>query len=156
MLVSEIKEKYPKLHTRIMEVCHEEYKDAEDVSAKFFWNSTEEGWEFWCGVDASEKTIPLEVREMQPHLFEVDCNCADLCIDPSVTGPATSTHRYDCPKMKSYWFYYEDGCDAWIPAPDSLDFLLLPEEHKEGDIETRSFKVIMMTEEEYNNLPEIE
>ena len=55
-------------------------------------------------------------------------------------------------EKKLRYFYYEEGVDAWCPVPDDPTVLL--EHLTDGDdIEIR-YKAVLMTDEEYENLPE--
>ena len=64
-------------------------------------------------------------------------------------------------EKKPYLFYYEEAEDAWIPAPDITEAMVSTDNFKgrDGwDIEDRieiQFRVCMLTDEEYENLPVI-
>ena len=51
-------------------------------------------------------------------------------------------------------FYYEEACDAWIPAPDKIENLLSLDCLENGEMVAIRFQRVDMTDEEYNNLPE--
>ncbi len=80
------------------------------------------------------------------------CNCATMVRIPGETGPVTSYHRDDCPDMRHFWFYYEEGFDAWIPATECLDGVI-GEAKWSQDCEIQ-FKVVRMTQDEFDSLPE--
>jgi hypothetical protein len=46
-------------------------------------------------------------------------------------------------KKKPILFYYEEACDAWVPAPEKVEHIV-----------NIDFKVCMLTDQEYKNLPE--
>jgi len=54
-----------------------------------------------------------------------------------------------------YLFYYEPGCDAFIPVPDSgVDTEALLDDLDDGETVDVSFKRLDLTESELNDLPE--
>ena len=65
-------------------------------------------------------------------------------------------------KKKPYLFYYEEAENAWCPAPDITEAMISTDnfdigkgEYDTEDIIEIQFRVAMLTEEEFNNLPVI-
>ncbi len=68
-------------------------------------------------------------------------------------------HHKQCPKYKTekfpHLFYEEDGLNAWVPAPDLIDNILVVEDQfVEGETIKITFKRFDMTDEEIDSLPE--
>jgi hypothetical protein len=58
--------------------------------------------------------------------------------------------------MNKYLFYYEEAVSAWIPAPEKISDIIDKDSHDDvGEKFELEFKIVEMTEDEYNNLPEV-
>lgn len=57
---------------------------------------------------------------------------------------------------RKYWFYWEEAVDAWVPAPDRLENIILDEDDLDAgeDIEIR-FRVMEMTDHEFESMKEV-
>jgi|GEM_PF-5656713 len=58
-------------------------------------------------------------------------------------------------EKKPRLFYFEEACDAWVPAPDHVENILSLDSFMSDneEIEIR-FKRVDMTDDEYDNMPE--
>ena len=68
-------------------------------------------------------------------------------------------HHKNCEKYKTqkypYLFHYEEAVDAWVPAPDALENIIVVEDQLETDeVVQIQFKRVDMTDEEIESLPE--
>lgn len=68
-------------------------------------------------------------------------------------------HHSDCPKYKTEkfprLFYEEDGLNAWVPAPDNINNIIIVEDQmEENEIIEIRFKRFDMTDEKVDSLPE--
>ena len=84
----------------------------------------------------------------------MSCECSHKVRIPNETGPKTSLHRFDCPDMKKFWFYYEEAINAWIPAPRLIEDVI--GEAKWGHDCEIEFRIIQMTQKEFDSLSEVE
>ena len=52
-------------------------------------------------------------------------------------------------------FYYEEGVNAWIPAPDQTENIIIVDNFmKDGEVQNIRFKRIDMTDDELDSLPD--
>ena len=68
-------------------------------------------------------------------------------------------HHVNCEKYSTnkypYLFYYEEAVDAWVPAPVTIEHLIVVDDQLENgeEMEIR-FRRVDMTDKEINELPE--
>ena len=92
----------------------------------------------------------------------MNCECAnwarveeiDLCM-------TVDCHHSCCPKFASEvrprLFYFEEGCDGWVPAPDEVESIIDATSHFAGpddDVVEIRFKRVDLTDKQYSELPE--
>ena len=59
--------------------------------------------------------------------------------------------------MNKYLFYYEEGVNAWIPAPDDLSGIIDVDNFgASGEVQEIQFKRVDMTQWQFDNLPDAE
>jgi len=63
-------------------------------------------------------------------------------------------HHKDCPHVKPFLFYWEEGIDAWCPVPDNTENLVDVLCLDDGETQEIRFKRFDMTEAEMAALPE--
>ena len=67
-------------------------------------------------------------------------------------------HHRMCPKYKTekypFLFYLEGTIDKWIPAPDQIEDIIDVADISVGDVESINFKCLILTDEEFDALPE--
>lgn len=51
-------------------------------------------------------------------------------------------------------FYYEEGVGGYIPAPDRLENIIDVDCLEHGEVVDITFKCLVMTDEEYEDLPD--
>lgn len=56
---------------------------------------------------------------------------------------------------KMYLFYYEESESAWLPVPEHVSSIVDVDNFSVGDEIEIKFRASSMTEEEFNNLPEL-
>ena len=101
-------------------------------------------------IKKTEQQIPLQRRVM------CDCLARMAGYYPESFG---EHHHKECPKYKTekfpQLFYEEDGLNAWVPAPDRIDnILVVADQFDEGEVIKIAFKRFDMTDEEMDSLPE--
>jgi hypothetical protein len=101
-------------------------------------------------------------RETSVVTSSLACECSRLCFasDQDLAALAQKRHHSACPLYKTEkhprLFYYEEAEDCWTPAPDMVDCLVsLDSFSGHGDTIEIDFKRIDMTDEEYDNMPEV-
>lgn len=85
-----------------------------------------------------------------------ECNCKHKVHIPGENMPETSSHLWECPALKCYWFYYEEGADCWAPWPDDLETVIggINDSKSVEPIEVE-FKRVFMSQDEFENLPQV-
>lgn len=82
--------------------------------------------------------------------------CATFCITD--IDQLSQHHHKNCDNYKTkkypYLFYYEEACDAFIPAPEEIDGILSIEDMEENEETEIRFKRFDLTDEEFDNLPD--
>ena len=51
-------------------------------------------------------------------------------------------------------FYYEDSMSAWCPVPKLVEEIINEDCLCDGESTEITFKMVMMTDEEFDNIPE--
>ena len=86
------------------------------------------------------------------------CNCATLChAEPNLRSDFHHTH---CPQYKTEkkprLFYFEEAESCWAPVPELIENIVALEQFSyHGEKIDIRFKRADMTDEEYDNMPEI-
>ena len=57
-------------------------------------------------------------------------------------------------EKKPYLFYYEEACDGYILAPDSVEHIIELSMLEDGETREVLFKRIDLTDKEYDELPD--
>jgi hypothetical protein len=58
-------------------------------------------------------------------------------------------------QKKPRLFYYEEGCNAYIPVPEKIENMIdVMHFLDDGDVQEIEFKRVDLTDEEFANLPE--
>lgn len=86
----------------------------------------------------------------------LQCTCASERIVPGLNTPSRSRHLRSCPLQKSFLFYKEIGLDAWVPVPENLNEILNENNVTEGELFEIVFKILRMTQTEFDAIPEAE
>lgn len=71
------------------------------------------------------------------------------------TESIDTDYKFTKQRKKPRLFYYEEGVDAWTPAPKNLSSILDVNSHfsSDGDICEIKFKRIDLTDKEFSELP---
>lgn len=85
----------------------------------------------------------------------------DCCRNITQANPSDVgvNHHKVCPKYKTeknrYLFYLSDAFDAYIPAPRLTDELECWDNLDAGESQHVEFKMCLMTDQEFDNLPDV-
>lgn len=90
-----------------------------------------------------------------------ECKCSGLCFssEQDLANLKAGRHHTACPlyatEKHPRLFYFEEGESCWCPAPDKVENIVDVSVFFDGDeIEIR-FKRFDMTDEQFQNLPEL-